>query len=402
MNYILLCTLLLLSCSFVFCFDPDERVLPDDRLRPIDDSEFIKPIRPDFPIIDSEELIIDSEAAEESEKIKDLITIQEIENFNTAMLNAHNYYRKLHGAPLLTLNMDLYQKAKDLAKDISSGSYPKSDHYNSAVVKKLDADEITRSWYNSIASFNFTLCIEEDLVSVSNFTRIVWASTTDFVASFTIKDNIYYVATIYDPANYYNNDCSKNIFPLPKSVADINKSKGKSAGKTAGIVIGVLVGVAVIVAVIIFVIHSRRKTTIVIPNNTTTANATTTVIATSPQSNSSNTSGYTPGYMAGCNSGFSSNSGYNNGFNNNSGYNNGFNNNNSGYNNGFNNNNSGYNNGFNNNNSGYNNGFNNNNSGYNNGFNNNSGYNNGFNNNNSGYNNGFNNNNSGYNNGFRH
>uniref|UniRef100_A0A3P8WIZ7 SCP domain-containing protein n=1 Tax=Cynoglossus semilaevis TaxID=244447 RepID=A0A3P8WIZ7_CYNSE len=120
-------------------------------------------------------------------------------------LEAHNSYRKLHGAPPLALSSELNATAQKwadrlLALGLMNHSDTKDGENIYTVLKseQLTAKEAVDSWYSEVKDYNWN---NPGLKSnTGHFTQVVWKETTQLGVGVATVGTRSYVVAQYRPA----------------------------------------------------------------------------------------------------------------------------------------------------------------------------------------------------------
>lgn len=139
--------------------------------------------------------------------------------FDIDALEAHNFYRKRHHAPPLTLNKDLCKIAQNYAqKLLATNTFDHSTNkYNGKSIgenlfyckgKEATGEMATTDWYNEIKMHNFR---KEFQSATGHFTQVIWKGTEEVGFGIANKGNTYYVVANYFPAGNVMGEFATNV-----------------------------------------------------------------------------------------------------------------------------------------------------------------------------------------------
>ncbi|XP_056123432.1 uncharacterized protein glipr2 isoform X1 [Rhinichthys klamathensis goyatoka] len=143
-------------------------------------------------------------------------------SFEAEFLQAHNAYRKHHGAPPLTVNKNLCRSSQEWAKHLlsirtlkhSNGDHGENVYYAwSSANKKLTGREAVESWYSEIKDYNFS---RPGFTSkTGHFTQVVWKDTKELGVGLATDGNTTFVVGQYLPAGNISNAgyFERNVLP---------------------------------------------------------------------------------------------------------------------------------------------------------------------------------------------
>ncbi|XP_048860832.1 Golgi-associated plant pathogenesis-related protein 1-like [Brienomyrus brachyistius] len=145
--------------------------------------------------------------------------------FKQEFLDAHNTYRRKHGAPDLTTSAKLCSSAQKWADHLlttknlehSDTNYGENLYYSwSSAQKKLAGNEAVDSWYNEIKDYNFS---NPGFSSeAGHFTQVVWKGSKEVGVGLATDGNYFFVVGQYNPAGNMTSDgCfEENVHPPVK------------------------------------------------------------------------------------------------------------------------------------------------------------------------------------------
>ena len=139
--------------------------------------------------------------------------------FEKEALDTHNYYRRKHHAPPLTINRDLTKIAQKYAERLlATRSFEHSGNkYNGKSMGenlyycsgKVATGEIASyEWYNEIELHNWK---KEFQSATGHFTQLIWKSTKEVGFGVAHKDKTYYVVANYFPAGNVKGEFATNV-----------------------------------------------------------------------------------------------------------------------------------------------------------------------------------------------
>ncbi|XDV20664.1 hypothetical protein PO909_025956, partial [Leuciscus waleckii] len=148
-------------------------------------------------------------------------------SFEAEFLQAHNAYRRQHGAPPFTINKNLCSSAQAWAEHLlsiktlkhSNKDYGENLYYAwSSATKKLTGREAVESWYSEIKDYNFSrpgFCSK-----TGHFTQVVWKDTKELGVGLATDGNTTFVVGQYLPAGNITNGgyFEKNVLPKGSKV----------------------------------------------------------------------------------------------------------------------------------------------------------------------------------------
>lgn len=151
-------------------------------------------------------------------------------NFEDDFLNAHNNYRKRHGAPPLNLDRNLCKYAEEWAKHLAARNIlehrPESNYgeniyclYSSDPTFTINGNTPVDTWYEEIKHHPFGR--EPNNLKSGHFTQVIWKSSENLgvgVAKST-QGSIYVVAN-YSPAGNFVGHYVENCPPLKPQYFD--------------------------------------------------------------------------------------------------------------------------------------------------------------------------------------
>jgi len=146
----------------------------------------------------------------------------DIKKFINDAFNQHNYYRKLHNSPLLTINNDLITYSQNFANEMSI----KDDDSHSNCIWKEDliigesiyssnkfftGKDMTNYFYDENKYYDFEKSICE--TKASRFTQMIWKKTKEvgFGIAYSNKSGKYYAVANYYPTGNSLGEYKENI-----------------------------------------------------------------------------------------------------------------------------------------------------------------------------------------------
>ncbi|XP_056603219.1 uncharacterized protein glipr2 [Triplophysa dalaica] len=143
-------------------------------------------------------------------------------SFEIEFLQTHNSYRKIHGAPPLTINRNLCGSSQKWAEHLlsirtlmhSNGDHGENVYYAwSSATKKLTGREAVESWYSEIKDYNFSRPGFSS--KTGHFTQVVWKDTKELGVGLATDGNTTFVVGQYLPAGNISNAgyFEKNVLP---------------------------------------------------------------------------------------------------------------------------------------------------------------------------------------------
>ncbi|XP_022791750.1 protein PRY1-like [Stylophora pistillata] len=142
-------------------------------------------------------------------------------------LDKHNYYRKIHNSPALSLSSQLNSDAQKTAERIAAQGKlvhtddselgEKGENLGKLCVTDETLEEVivkvVERWYNEVCKYDFSK--PEGSQSTGHFTQLVWASTRELGLGWAKKDEgdfpCYYVAGRYSPGGNIDNRFEENV-----------------------------------------------------------------------------------------------------------------------------------------------------------------------------------------------
>ncbi|XP_063065990.1 GLI pathogenesis-related 2 [Engraulis encrasicolus] len=143
-------------------------------------------------------------------------------NFQREFLDAHNSYRKQHGAPPLAISRDLCRSAQDWADHLLATKkmqHSQDDHGEnlfhawSSIPKKIHGKVAVENWYNEIKDYSFKRPgFQSD---TGHFTQVVWKGSKELGVGIATDGNTIIVVGQYLPAGNITNPgyFEKNVLP---------------------------------------------------------------------------------------------------------------------------------------------------------------------------------------------
>ncbi|XP_056123435.1 uncharacterized protein glipr2 isoform X4 [Rhinichthys klamathensis goyatoka] len=165
-------------------------------------------------------------------------------SFEAEFLQAHNAYRRQHGAPPLTVNKNLCRSAQAWAEHLlsiktlkhSNKDYGENLYYAwSSATKKLTGREAVESWYSEIKDYNFSrpgFCSK-----TGHFTQVLWKDTEEVGVGLATDGNTTFVVGQYLPAGNITNVgyFEKNVLPTGSKVDSKPSGTTDKVGPTHGV-----------------------------------------------------------------------------------------------------------------------------------------------------------------------
>ncbi|XP_077870573.1 uncharacterized protein LOC102802879 [Saccoglossus kowalevskii] len=143
-------------------------------------------------------------------------------DFEDQLLEAHNYFRCLHGVGALSWNTTLALKGQRVAQNNSeSGKLEHTSLYdygeNLAVTRMEDMSYATgygfvKLWYDEIKHYDYSK--PGYALETGHFTQVVWADSKTLGCGAVDDGNRDWLACEYSPPGNYNNQFSSNV-PQP-------------------------------------------------------------------------------------------------------------------------------------------------------------------------------------------
>ncbi|XP_067263672.1 GLI pathogenesis-related 2 isoform X4 [Chanodichthys erythropterus] len=164
-------------------------------------------------------------------------------SFEAEFLQAHNAYRKHHGAPPLTINKNLCRSSQEWAKHLlsirtlkhSNGDYGENVYYAwSSADKKLTGREAVESWYSEIKDYNFSRPGFSS--KTGHFTQVVWKDTKELGVGLATDGNTTFVVGQYLPAGNISNAgyFERNVLPAGSKVDFKSAPSADRVGQALG------------------------------------------------------------------------------------------------------------------------------------------------------------------------
>ncbi|KAM6986798.1 GLI pathogenesis-related 2 [Aplochiton taeniatus] len=160
-------------------------------------------------------------------------------NLEKEFVDAHNKYRRTHGAPPLTLSRDLCSSAQKWADHLlslrslkhSSTNHGENLYYSySSAPKKLNGIDAVDSWYSEIKAYRFDRPGFSS--GTGHFTQVVWKDSQQLGLGLATDGQTVFVVGQYHPAGnmcnagYFQN----NVLPPGSSPAGSGSSKTPQDG----------------------------------------------------------------------------------------------------------------------------------------------------------------------------
>uniref|UniRef100_A0A4W5RB06 GLI pathogenesis-related 2 n=2 Tax=Hucho hucho TaxID=62062 RepID=A0A4W5RB06_9TELE len=165
--------------------------------------------------------------------------------FEKEFVDAHNDYRRKHGAPPLALSRDLCNSAQKWADHLlsikslkhSSTNHGENLYYAySSTPTKPDGKDAVDSWYSEIKDYHFN---KPGFSSgTGHFTQVVWKDCSEVGVGLATDGQTNFVVGQYHPAgNMCNADYfEKNVLPLGSSTSSAPKCS-PTAGGGGGLIV---------------------------------------------------------------------------------------------------------------------------------------------------------------------
>ncbi|XP_041674785.1 Golgi-associated plant pathogenesis-related protein 1-like, partial [Drosophila eugracilis] len=166
--------------------------------------------------------------------------------FEQRVLEAHNYYRGMHGAPPLILNPRMSQMATQWAQYLSAtnsmfhsqkAGFGENIFFSSGA--SLGGSEAVTSWYREIMYYNWNYPVFS--YTTGHFTQLVWKGSTYLGVGIARRGNAIHVVCNYYPAGNVPNGFWQNVSPQKdmqmlmamarEMLMQIPKSCGSGGGK---------------------------------------------------------------------------------------------------------------------------------------------------------------------------
>nr|XP_006820097.1 PREDICTED: cysteine-rich secretory protein LCCL domain-containing 1-like [Saccoglossus kowalevskii] len=134
------------------------------------------------------------------------------------MLEAHNYFRCLHGAVAMTTSQTAIDDAIIAAANCTAAgtlihSYPGENLASmSSEISEATGYGLTKLWYDEIADYNYN-DPDSSTGVIGHFTQVVWAASTNLGCAYnvdTVNDRVY-VACEYEPYGNYIGQYTSNV-----------------------------------------------------------------------------------------------------------------------------------------------------------------------------------------------
>uniref|UniRef100_H3AC98 GLI pathosis related 2 n=1 Tax=Latimeria chalumnae TaxID=7897 RepID=H3AC98_LATCH len=165
-----------------------------------------------------------------------------LDQFEMEFLEAHNTYRKQHGAPPLQFSRDLCKSAQkwaDYLLSINSLEHSKSNNgenlfyrYNSRV-QDISGKEAVDSWYNEIKDYDFKNPGFKG--NTGHFTQVVWKDTKEVgVGKATNGKGLFFIVGQYSPAGNMTNAgyFERNVLPKGTAIANTPGSNSQDSSSS--------------------------------------------------------------------------------------------------------------------------------------------------------------------------
>ncbi|XP_030384505.1 Golgi-associated plant pathogenesis-related protein 1-like [Scaptodrosophila lebanonensis] len=140
------------------------------------------------------------------------------DKFAREVLDAHNAYRKDHGAPPLRLNQEVSKIATQWAEHLLSNNtmqHRPNNRYGENIYwasgGNLTGTDAVRSWYNEINQYSWRRPSFQ--TKTGHFTQVVWKASRELGVGFARRGNTIYVVCNYDPPGNYANMFQQNVAP---------------------------------------------------------------------------------------------------------------------------------------------------------------------------------------------
>ncbi|KAF6201238.1 hypothetical protein GE061_005685 [Apolygus lucorum] len=177
------------------------------------------------------------------DKSKTLVNTEEIRKFSEELLNTHNEYRAIHNVPPLKINHKLSTLAQEWVERLTqigiAEGRPNNQFGENIYFSRWasDARSVCASWYKEGKHFKYGKEPEAVPVSSSNFTQMIWKSTTFIgIGKATSWANVTYVVCNYKTKGNVKGEFLKNILSPEKqglkSIQDM-KTPSMAAGKSS-------------------------------------------------------------------------------------------------------------------------------------------------------------------------
>jgi len=149
------------------------------------------------------------------------------DRFEESCLDAHNYYRSLHGSPDLDLDDEVSRNARNRARQIANSDNIRSEQseygentfwYGSSSRTMLseNCSNVVKTWYDTGAKYDYDNPEDRNNFSrYGTFTQVVWKSTTKLGCGQALGRNNglngVYVVCNYSPAGNLRGAFGDNI-----------------------------------------------------------------------------------------------------------------------------------------------------------------------------------------------
>ncbi|KAH8413384.1 hypothetical protein KR009_010470, partial [Drosophila setifemur] len=138
--------------------------------------------------------------------------------FEKEVLDAHNKYRAMHGAPPLTLSPKLNKLATEWAQYLlarNTMQHRQNSGYGENIYMasggNLQGTDAVQSWYEEIHHYNWNNPSFQ--MSTGHFTQVVWKASTELGVGFARRGNTIFIVCNYNPPGNYNNMYRENVAP---------------------------------------------------------------------------------------------------------------------------------------------------------------------------------------------
>lgn len=133
-------------------------------------------------------------------------------SFASAILNAHNEKRALHGVSSLTWSstLEAYAQAYADKYDCSGSLTHSGGNYGENLGLGYTTTGVVDAWYDEISYYDWSN------PSASHFTQVVWKSTTEVGCAYKTCGSYWgqYTICSYNPAGNVAGEYSENVLPL--------------------------------------------------------------------------------------------------------------------------------------------------------------------------------------------
>ncbi|CAG0901450.1 unnamed protein product [Darwinula stevensoni] len=148
-----------------------------------------------------------------------------LSDFERRALQRHNYYRKKHGAPALTMDREICQYSQDWAEQLAHwnrlehrGNVGRKDGkqygencYMSMGKANVSAEEVVDAWYDEVCYHNYSW--NSFVYQTGHFTQVVWTETKRVGIGKARNGPNWFVVSSYDPPGNYQGRFTRCVRP---------------------------------------------------------------------------------------------------------------------------------------------------------------------------------------------